>query len=245
MHPGHSETLFISDLHLDPSRVEITQLFLHFLAHTAPGADSLYILGDLFEVWLGDDDLSEYNLQVIQGLRQLTQQGTRVFLMHGNRDFLMGESFTSMSGSLLLHDPTTIDLYGVPTLLMHGDLLCTDDHKYMEFRSRVRTREWQHEFLARPLQERDHIVRGLRQESKDETAQKDLHIMDVNQDTVMSFMRKYDVTQLIHGHTHRPGIHRFTMQDKTVTRTVLGDWHTHGSILRCNAQSCQLQDYSA
>lgn len=238
MHP--EQTLFISDLHLDPARPHITQLFLRFLRTEATHANALYILGDLFEVWLGDDDLSEHNLLVIHALRALSDSGVRVFLMHGNRDFLMGERFCSMSGALLLQDPAKIELYDTPTLLMHGDLLCTDDHKYMDFRSRVRTQEWQDDFLSKPLQERDHIVRNLRQESKDEMATKEQYIMDVNQDAVMATMRDHQVLRLIHGHTHRPDTHALLLDQHPATRIVLGDWHDTGSVLRCNRDACRL-----
>ena len=152
----------------------------------------------------------------------------------------MGEKFCSMSGCLLLQDPTCIDFYGTPTLLMHGDLLCTDDHKYMEFRNKVRTRAWQDEFLGKPLQERDHIVRSLRQESKDETANKEQYIMDVNQQAVEAIMQEHGVTQLIHGHTHRPAIHTLGNNHK---RIVLGDWHEQGSVLRCAQDGCRLESY--
>lgn len=242
MHP--EQTLFISDLHLDPTRPEITQLFLRFLRSEATQATALYILGDLFEVWLGDDDLSEHNLLVINAMRALTDSGVKVYLMRGNRDFLMGERLASMSGCRLLEDPTRIELYGTPTLLMHGDLLCTDDHKYIEFRNRVRTREWQDDFLAKSLQQRSDMVRGLRQESRDETAEKPLYIMDVNQDAVRETMHNHQVQQLIHGHTHRPGTHTLKPDPQPATRMVLGDWHESGSVLRCNRNGCQLELFS-
>jgi UDP-2,3-diacylglucosamine hydrolase len=237
------ETLFISDLHLDQDRPAITGLFFQFLENTAPAADALYILGDLFEVWLGDDDDSVFNLSVMDAIRRLGGGGTPVYFMHGNRDFLIGSRFAEQTGITLLDEPLLIDLYGTTTLLMHGDSLCIDDHKYMAFRSKVRAREWQQTFLSQSLEERNRIVRDLREESREETAQKPLEILDVNPQEVEKTMLEYGVTQMIHGHTHRPAIHRLELNGKPATRIVLGDWGPQGSVLRCSQNGCALESF--
>ncbi|MDH5514158.1 MAG: UDP-2,3-diacylglucosamine diphosphatase [Gammaproteobacteria bacterium] len=235
-----SGTLFISDLHLDPARPAITTLFHAFLARQAGNADALYILGDLFEAWVGDDDDSADNLAVCESLKQCALAGTPVFIMHGNRDFLLGDRFAQNSGATLLDDPTVIDLYGRKTLLMHGDTLCTDDTGYMAFRARVRDPGWQAELLARPLAERQAIALEMRQASREQTGGKPESIMDVNQDAVIDVMRRHGVTQLIHGHTHRPFVHNFDRAGKPARRIVLGDWYEQGSVLACTADECEL-----
>lgn len=232
-------TLFISDLHLDPGRPEITQLFLAFLQR-ARTAESLYILGDLFEAWIGDDDDSELALTVQDGLRQLSEHGTPVYLMHGNRDFLLGNDFESRAGCRLLPDPTVIDLYGAPTLLMHGDLLCTDDREYQQFRSQVRDPAWQRNVLSKPLSERRQMAAALRGESQQAIAGKDAQIMDVNQGEVETVMRRHGVRRLIHGHTHRPAVHEFELDGAPARRIVLGDWYDQGSTLYCDTGGCEL-----
>lgn len=232
-------TLFISDLHLDDSRPEITQLFLAFLQR-ARSAEALYILGDLFEAWIGDDDDSELAQTVQAGLRQLSDQGTPVHLMHGNRDFLLGQQFERRAGCRLLPDPTVIDLYGEPTLLMHGDLLCTDDREYQQFRSQVRSPQWQHEVLAKPLAQRREMAAALRGESQQAVAGKEAQIMDVNQGEVEAVMRAHGVRSLIHGHTHRPAVHTFDLDGAPARRIVLGDWYDQGSLLYCDAEGCEL-----
>ena len=234
-------TLFISDLHLDPARPDITALFREFLATEAASAEALYILGDLFEAWVGDDDDSPDSLALIQALRQCTGSGTPVYVMHGNRDFLLGERFASNSGVTLLNDPTVIDLYGVPTLLMHGDLLCTDDTEYQAFRAQVRDPAWQATLLQKPLAERQAIAREMREASRTQTAGKPESIMDVNADTVSDYLRRHHTRQLIHGHTHRPGTHEIELDGDTARRFVLGDWYTQGSMLQCTASGCTLQ----
>lgn len=235
-------TLFISDLHLDPERPAVTALFLEFLAARAREADALYILGDLFEAWIGDDDASPLNLEVIQGIRACVDAGTPVFVMHGNRDFLLGERFAAQSGCVLLADPARIDLYGVPTLLMHGDLLCTDDTEYLAFREMVRDGGWQTELLAKPLAVRREMAAEMRRNSRDKTAGKPETIMDVNPDTVLDTMAQHAVVQLIHGHTHRPGVHGLQLAGQAARRFVLGDWYDQGSLLECDRDGCRLQD---
>ncbi len=238
-------TLFIADLHLDPARPAITDLFLEFLAAEARRASALYILGDLFEAWIGDDDDTSDYQRVAAALRDLSAQGTAIFIAHGNRDFLLGERFATACGARLLGEETVIDLYGTPTLLMHGDTLCTDDTDYLAFRAQVRDPAWQQDFLAKPLAERRRIAQGLRERSTASTRDKPAAIMDVNPDTVARVMAAAGVHQLIHGHTHRPAIHDFELDGQPARRIVLGDWYTHGSVLRCDSADCSLGDLPA
>lgn len=232
-------TLFVSDLHLDASRPEITELFLVFLQR-ARAAETLYILGDLFEAWIGDDDDDHLAGTVRKGLRALNEHGTPVYLMHGNRDFLLGDAFARQTGCRLLADPTVIDLYGQPTLLMHGDLLCTDDHAYQQFRRQVHEPAWQQTVLAKPLVERRLMASTLRGESQAANAGKQQELMDVNQEEVQRVMGEHGVQRLIHGHTHRPAVHDFFLDGKPAQRIVLGDWYDQGSMLRCDAAGCEL-----
>jgi len=234
-------TLFISDLHLDPARPAITALFRDFLATRASDAEALYILGDLFEAWVGDDDDLPDNRAVCASLRQCADGGTPVYVMHGNRDFLLGERFAQDCGVTLLGDPAVIDLYGVPTLLMHGDLLCTDDADYIALRDQVRDPAWQADLLARPLPERQAIARDMRNASRQQTAGKPESIMDVNGESVIDYMTEHDTVQLIHGHTHRPAIHSLELAGRSAQRIVLGDWYEQGSLLACTAAGCELQ----
>ncbi len=225
-------TLFISDLHLDASRPRITDLFLDFLKQEPRSAEALYILGDFFEVWLGDDDPDPHHAQVMDSVRELTDSGVPVYFMHGNRDFLIGTDFAKRTGVQLLPDPTVVDLFGIPTLLMHGDTLCTDDVEYQGFRKMVRDPARQQAFLASSLAERRAFVTHARAASGLSTAQKSEFIMDVNQQAVETVMREQLVDRLIHGHTHRPAVHKFQSGGKQKTRIVLGDWYYQGSILR-------------
>ncbi len=227
-------TLFISDLHLDPERPDILQQFLRLVEH-ATTAEALYILGDFVEYWIGDDD-TEHGLETaFAGLQELTESGTPVYLMHGNRDFLIGKKFADKYRVQLIPDPLVIDLYGTPTLLIHGDTLCTDDVEYQKFREAVRTPQWQTEFLNKPLAERRTIVKQLRATSQSANSVKTDAIMDVNGQAVAKAMLKHGVQQLIHGHTHRPDIHRFTLNNQRATRIVLGDWYQTGSFLSVDA----------
>ena len=235
------ETLFISDLHLDSGHPEIQQQLLEFIERGAKGSDALYILGDLFEVWLGDDDDNTDHQQTINSLKRLHTQGTPVYIQHGNRDFLLGERFSQLSGCTILPDPCVIDLYGQQVLIMHGDLLCTDDVDYQSFRRQVRNPEWQAQFLQQPLTQRKQIAAGLRQQSRQETRNKTEQIMDVSQTTVDEYMQRFDVQTLIHGHTHRPDIHQWELDGSSRQRIVLGDWFTQGSVLRWDRDGYQLQ----
>ena len=235
-----THTLFISDLHLDASRPAITALFLDFLRTEATQAQALYILGDLFEAWIGDDDPAPEHQPVISALHELAAQGVALYFMHGNRDFLIGAEFAARSGCTLLTDPTLIDLYGTATLLMHGDTLCTDDSAYQQFRAIVRDPHWQRDFLAKPLEIRRQIARAARTESAAHTASAAYEIMDTNQDAVIAALRAHHVNQLIHGHTHRPAVHDIEFDSTPAQRIVLGDWYEQGSVLRCDADGCRL-----
>jgi len=235
------DTLFISDLHLDPERPAITDLFLDFLGTRAVGSEALYILGDLFEAWIGDDDSGTMNDAVCHGLKVCTEAGTPVFVMHGNRDFLLGTAFAERCGCTLLNDAARIELYSTPTLLMHGDLLCTDDTEYMSFRDMVRDPGWQAALLSKPLDERRHMAQEMRASSREQTSGKAESIMDVNAGAVGRVMTEYHVQRLIHGHTHRPAIHDLEIAGQPAQRIVLGDWYEQGSVLVCSPAGCELQ----
>jgi UDP-2,3-diacylglucosamine hydrolase len=235
-------TLFISDLHLSPERPDIIRLFGGFLEHTASQAKALYILGDLFEVWIGDDFVPPGLDAVISELAKLTENGTPTYVMRGNRDFLLGNQFEAQTGCRLLDDHEVIELYGQPTLLMHGDLLCTDDVDYLKFRAMVRNPQWQEQFLAKSVQERIGMAKAARQESQTKTQQLANEIMDVNADTVANTMQQWNVQRLIHGHTHRPATHQLSVAGRPATRIVLGDWYEQGSVLRCTTDRCELEN---
>lgn len=234
-------TLFISDLHLDADRPAIAGLFLKFLEHTARHAEALYILGDLFEFWIGDDNDSEFNRSICDGLKKLTQAGTPVYVMHGNRDFLLARQFEAMSGSKLLPDPSVISLYGRSILLMHGDTLCTDDVEYMAFREQVRNPETQKHFLEKSLVERAQIANQIRGMSMADNSGKPEDIMDANTGEILRILGVYEPSLLIHGHTHRPGTHVHRIGDREITRIVLGDWYEHGSVLEITGEGFDLK----
>lgn len=235
-------TLFISDLHLCAQRPAIINLFLDFLRQRAARADALYILGDLFEYWIGDDAAREAEFApIVDALHALTQGGTPACILHGNRDFLIGADFEKASGCRLLPDPSLIDLNGERVLLMHGDTLCTDDVAYLNFRRMVRDPQWITGFLGKTVDERNAVVRNLRETSKAAMAEKKPEIMDVNAITVETVMRQHAVRHLIHGHTHRPAQHEFLLDGQRVRRTVLGDWYEQGSVLACDARGCVLE----
>jgi len=238
-------TLFISDLHLSAERPDITALFIRFLNNEARQAEALYILGDLFEAWLGDDMVLPEYVDAIAAMKALSDSGVPVFIMHGNRDFFLGEKFTAMSGTTLLDDPTCIDLYGKPTLLLHGDTLCTDDVEYQKFRAMVRNPAWQQQMLALSPQERLALAKEYREMSQAETGDKAEDIMDVNQHTLEQVMQDKGIYHMIHGHTHRPAIHNFNVDTQAAQRIVLGDWHEQGSVLVCDEKGCELQGLKA
>jgi len=237
-------TLFISDLHLSGQRPDITQLFIHFLKTTARKAEALYILGDLFEVWLGDDMILPDYHDAITEMKSLTDSGVPVYVMHGNRDFLMGEQFTQLTGATLLQDPACIDIYGTPTVLLHGDTLCTDDVDYQKFRTMVRDPQWQAVILSKTPEERLALAKEYREISQVETGHKAESIMDVNQNAVESLVEQLGVYNIIHGHTHRPAIHPFEVKGNTAQRIVLGDWYEQGSTLSYSADGFRLQTLS-
>ena len=235
-----TRSLFISDLHLCQTRPRITQLFLAFLQQQARDAQSLYILGDLFEYWAGDDDLDdEHHQQVVRALQQLSE--VQIYLMHGNRDLLLGERFAQACRATLLSDPVLVNLYGTSALLTHGDLLCTDDVDYQAFRKQVHDPAWQQAFLAQPLAERKNQIAGYRSRSEQEKSHKSESIMDVNEQAVADMMRQYQYPPLlIHGHTHRMARHAMNIAGHPCERIVLGDWYESGSYLSVDAQGCQM-----
>ncbi len=225
-------TLFISDLHLDAGRPDITAQFLEFLDGEARAAEALYILGDLFETWIGDD-VPEAGLGgALAGLARLTRSGVPCFVMHGNRDFLLGAQFCRQTGTQLLEDPVVLTLYGEDVLVMHGDALCTDDSAYQRLRATVRDPDWQRRFLALSPDQRATLASAARDGSKAHTAGVSLEITDVNADSVAAVLRAAGVTTLLHGHTHRPAIHALDVDGRARRRIVLGDWHEQGSVLR-------------
>ena len=233
-----SHTLFISDLHLSADHPGTMAAFERFILAQAPKADALYILGDLFEYWAGDDDLHDpFHQQVIGALKGLT--GTRVYLMHGNRDLLMGQKLASACDAELLDDPALINLYGTPTLLTHGDMLCTDDIEYQQFRSHVRSAQFQHEFLAKPLAERKAYIELLRKQSDIEKQHKEIDIMDVNDAAVAALLRQHGYPRLIHGHTHRPQRHEHVVDGHPCERWVLGDWDAQANTLHVDGHGAR------
>ncbi len=225
--------LVISDLHLDDTRSNITDLFLRFLKDKAQHAKALYILGDFFEAWVGDDNLTDFNLKIMHALRESTQNGLPIFFMPGNRDFLIGKKFIKATACQLLPDEYVVDLFGVPTLMMHGDTLCTLDKKYIKFRKKSRNWFMQKLFLMRSLKTRRALVKQYREASRIHISTLPDHIMDVTQTEVERVMLKHGVQHLIHGHTHREAIHTFDLAGKSATRTVLGAWHDDGNVLVC------------
>lgn len=234
-------SLLISDLHLCDSRPAITAQFLGFLQQQASQAEALYILGDFFEYWAGDDDLAQHQ-PIIQALHTLSEQGTRLYFMHGNRDFLIGEAFAAAAGLTLLPDPTLVTLYGKRVLLSHGDALCTDDIAYQAFRRQVRAPAWQQTFLQQPLPARKAQIEALRQRSEHEKSGKEESIMDVNAEAVTALLREYDYPELlIHGHTHRPALHTLEVDGHRTDRWVLGDWYEQGSCLVVDRQGVRNQ----
>jgi len=234
-------TLFISDLHLDAGRPAGIGQFLEFMAQDAARAAAVYILGDLFEAWVGDDDTHPGHAPIIGALAALKRQGIPCYFMHGNRDFLIGRRFAAATGCELLGDTEVIEVHGQRVLLTHGDLLCTDDRPYLALRAQVRDREWQRDFLSKPLAERRSVAGTLREKSQAAIAAKPDEIMDVNQATVEGFMREHGTSILLHGHTHRPGVHRFSLDGQDAVRIVLGAWYEQGSVVRWDADGYRLE----
>lgn len=229
----------ISDLHLSQEQPEVFRLFKHYIEQIAPQSDSLYILGDLFEVWIGDDYLPPFNQQIIELLKGYSNLGKNLFIQHGNRDFLLGEVFACSVGAILLKDIHQLSWNGKTITLMHGDTLCTDDSDYQAFRSMVRNNSWQSQFLAMPIEQRLAIACDLRQKSKQAQKGKTLQIMDVNPQAVKQCFNTNPCNWLIHGHTHRQARHRMTLTNgQAVERMVLSDWQSRGHYLELSGDDC-------
>lgn len=240
-----AHSLFISDLHLSAEHPHSMAAFQRFITTSAAHAEALYILGDLFDYWAGDDDLHDaFHQQVIAALHNLTTHGTRVYLMQGNRDLLMGEALATAFGAQLLADPSLLNLYGTPTLLTHGDTLCTDDIEYQQFRKLVHSAEFQQQFLTRPLAERKAYITQLRTRSEAEKQNKASSIMDVNDEAVATLLRAHHYPRLIHGHTHRPKRHEHSVDGHIYERWVLGDWDDTGNALRCDSGGIDWQPFT-
>ena len=232
--------LLISDLHLEQERPDITRAFLDLLGGRAREAQALYILGDFFEVWVGDDAMSPYQLSICQALRELSDSGTQIFLMHGNRDFMLGKAFCKAAGATLLKDPSVVDFYGEPVLLMHGDSLCTRDEAYMRMRRYLRNPLTLWILRHLPLRTRHTLARKLRNESRAQTRMKANDIVDVTPEEVPRVMQAFGVHTLVHGHTHRPAIHKLQLGEQAAKRIVLGDWDRQGWALQVDEQGFQL-----
>lgn len=239
--PGAGRTCFIADLHLADERPQASGRFFHFLDVIARGADALYILGDLFEYWVGDDDLdAPLARQTAQKIRALIDSGTLVYFMHGNRDFLLARRYADSCGMSLVVDPVIIDLHGTPTLLTHGDMLCTGDRNYQRFRKLVRHPLVRKTLLALPLGLRHAMARSARAGSERAKTGKSHDIMDVEQNAVIAWFRQFDTARMIHGHTHRPAQHTLTVDGRGRERWVLPDWYGEGGYLACTAEGCEL-----
>ena len=220
-------TLLISDLHLHAGAPEIAEGFLEYLDNQARHADALYILGDLFEAWIGDDYQGAFEMRILEALAQLTKGGTGLYFMHGNRDFLIGDGFAQATGATLLPDPSVIELGEERVLLMHGDSLCTRDEAYMKFRAMARDPQWQTQILAMPVEQRLELAKNLRSQSGEANSNKAEDIMDVTPDEVAKAMAEHGVLTLIHGHTHRPAVHDLQVHGQAAKRMVLGDWQSN------------------
>ncbi len=233
-------TYFISDLHLSADRADINDCLFEFLSNQAPNADALYVLGDLFEMWIGDDDLNDFTLSIADAFKRLSDKGTPIYFIHGNRDFLIRDKFALKAGMQLLPEQYVVDLYGEPTLLMHGDELCTKDLEYQQFRKKARGWWWPRLMLMLPLSTRRKIAEKGRKTSQKNHTNLTAEIMDVTQQEVEKAMLNHQVTRLIHGHTHRPAIHNLQLQDQAAQRIVLGDWYEQGSILKVSKHQVDL-----
>ncbi len=223
----------ISDLHLEQNNPHIADIFRKFLNDCISSASALYILGDFFEAWIGDDDLTIFNRMIIDALARATQKGLPIYVMHGNRDFLIGKKFLRMTGCQLLPDEYVTPLLGTPTLLMHGDTLCTEDVAYLKFRKKSRSWLFKTFIQLYSLKKRRLIAQRYREGSKSHTSKTPAYIMDVTQSEVERVMQKHGVLHMIHGHTHRPAVHQFELDGQRATRAVLGAWHEKGNALIC------------
>jgi UDP-2,3-diacylglucosamine hydrolase len=236
--------LLISDLHLQEERPDITRAFVDLLDGRARHAEALYILGDFFEAWIGDDAMTPFQTSICQALRALSDSGTQVFLMHGNRDFLLGQAFCKAAGCTLLADPSVVEMGGEPVLLMHGDSLCTRDLAYMKMRRYLRNPLSLWILRHLPLSTRQKLARKLRSESRAQTRMKANDIVDVTAEEVPRIMQQFGVRTLVHGHTHRPAIHKLVVGDQPARRIVLGDWDRQGWALQVDEQGFQLQPFA-
>lgn len=236
------QSYFIADLHLTENRPDITAAFFDFLDNKIinDDVDALYILGDFFEVWVGDDYQTDLSKSVAARLSLVSKSGTEVFFIHGNRDFIMREGYAKSASMTLLPEQVVIDLYGTPTVILHGDEMCTQDVEYQKFRKKSRGWWWPKLMLAMPLWYRKKIARNAREKSKQSQAGKALEILDVTEDAVLAMFEKHQVANMIHGHTHRPNVHHYRVNNKTLTRTVLGDWYEQGSYLRVTPANQEL-----
>lgn len=237
---NNMHTLFIADLHLHESRPQITRAFFHFLHTQAMQAEALYILGDFFDAWIGDDDDAQLPQQVANELLSLHQKGVAIYFMHGNRDFLLGEIYAKKSGMTIIPEGTIVDLYGTATLLVHGDALCTEDKDYQDFRTMVRNTQWQQQILAQPLAARRALAAQLRDKSQSMNSLKASDIMDVTPAEVVTQMELAQVQVMIHGHTHRPARHRLLANNQPAERIVLGDWHDLAWCVKAGSKGMEL-----
>ena len=231
---------FISDIHLSENNPHLTDAFKTFLIESKEVCTHLFILGDLFEIWIGDDDDNTFIQDIKKSIINFTSDGPKTYFIHGNRDFLIGEAFANEVGISMLPDPYTLDINGLRTILSHGDFLCTDDADYIDFRNKVRSKEWQKDFLSKNLSERKEIANSLRSESKDATSEKSLEITDANPETVNGFIKESQPDIFIHGHTHRPKIH----EHDSTKRVVLGDWDKSGWYLSMTDNSFDLKEFN-
>ena len=235
--------LFISDLHLESERPDISAALFAFLERNTGNCDALYILGDLFEVWIGDDDSNELSTAVASALSDFHEAGAEIFILHGNRDFLLGSSYATSCGATLISDSSVIDTAIGPALILHGDDLCTDDLEYLQFRNMVRQESWQESFLSKTLAERRAFAEQARQQSLQATSVKENSIMDVNAAAVEQRLIETGQNLMIHGHTHRPKVHDLAVSDTTAQRVVLGDWDSHGWYVEIDAKGLQLKNF--
>ena len=244
-----SRRLFISDLHIEQSRTDIISGLFQFLDRNKNKCEALYILGDLFEVWIGDDAIADTEIAVASKLLDFSQNGASVFIMHGNRDFLIGEEYANRCGATIIYDNHLIKIEDENLLLLHGDTLCTDDIEYQRFRELVRDNIWQQEFLSKPITERAAYAQQVRDRSKLEALSKSEYIMDVNQNAVLKFFKNHKASKVLHGHTHRPAIHTIGAQSKNcilekAQRVVLGDWNEKGWYAELQANTLELHSFA-
>ena len=238
------QQLFVSDLHLEDARPDITRAFFHLLDQLHGQYEELFLLGDIFEVWLGDDTPSTCAHQLAEKLHAIASQGVRIFLMHGNRDFLIGQAYADRCGASLIQEPWLLTVAGKKALLMHGDALCTRDVDYLAFRQMVRNPVWQSAFLSKPIAERIAIGRELREKSQASAKEKTDMIMDVTPAEVVAVMEQHQIELLIHGHTHRPAVHTAPMANGAGTRMVLGDWYKQGWYILADVDAARLLPFS-